>query len=523
MKNSKISIISPEAMGLINFIVFCALSIAGSIYLHFRVLNVADTDPFYHYTHAHLYAIHGPLYASFPWPTISVVSREPGDLWYGFHILLAPMAHAQSSVLWMKFAGAMVTASAIVLFGAALKLARIPFAYIWAFFLLMASGDEMARFMMLRPQELSAGLALIVIVAVLDRKILPAVVAAFLIVWMHITMVTLLALCVAAAYITGRILGRPMDRRMLGAIAIAALAGWLMRPHPWWTLRLLWVQLAELFAVKMSGVDLDWGTELYPMKASLFWSMYTPFVAAWLVVLTAAAIGVVRKWAVLKAEQSAFLVSTLALSLLFFVMIFVSASRSKDNWAFFTVAFMAAALAWIVLPRLEERARPICAALLAGVIVLMSAMSLPVNQKLLDENFSPYRFRDAGNWLRSHAAPGQIVFSSYWMYFSELLFWDPSNLYTGAADPIFEYSLDHRKYWEWESLNHQQYFDHVTDQPLTHPGPPIDLHTALCRDFHATYILAFRQYQPRLLSYLQTDRRFKLEYYDGGLGIFRVL
>lgn len=521
--------LSPAAVDTALLLLFGCCALLISVYLHFGLENVADTDPFYHYSHAHLYAVHGPLYGRFPWPTISIVSREPGDLWYGFHILLAPMARAESSVPAMKCCSAVVTAASLVCFSLPLLTLRIRFPYYWSLLLLAASGDEMTRFMMLRPQELSTALVLLVVAALLMKRPRVMALAAFLTCWIHLTMAGLLAVCAAAAIGLGRLHGVRTSRGTAALLVAAAAAGCLLRPHPWWALHLLWVQTGELALAKLAGVNLDWGTELYPMKPALFWSMYAPFVVLWLATLIAGAASLRRR--ALSPEQRTFLDWSFTLSIVFFAMIFLSASRSKDEWAAFSVAFMGGAYTWLLAPRVEEWAarrslphvRGACAGVLGVAVALLGAQSLSVSRQLIDGNFNPYRFREAAGWLREHAQPGQIVFTSYWMYFPELLFWDPDNYYLGAADPIFEYAQSRRKYWEWVSLSYPGFWDHVTDQPVSRPGPPIDVHTALVRDFHASYVMAFRQFQPRLLNDLASDRRFKLVYFDGGLAIFRVL
>lgn len=518
---------SPTVIGLIKDLIFCASAMALALFLHFRLVNVADTDPFYHYTHAYLYRHNGPLFASFPWASASIISHKPGDLWYGFHLLLAPFAQNLSDVVAMKFAAAFVIALSMALLLVALRLARVPYPYVWPFLVVFASGDEMARLMMLRPQEISIGFAAIIVVAVVQKRPGIAGIASALMLWIHLNMIWLLATAVVATLTALAIARERVSARVLAAVVLGAVVGWVARPHPWWTLELLNVQLVQLYRVKASGIDLDWGTELYPMKASPFLAMYAPFAVIWIGALVALAATARGWWRELDGKCRAFLLANIGLSVFFFGLMFASASRSKDQWTAFAVLALASTFGTVALPAIRQRRTwpSLGTAVAVGLSLVtagLGAVALPVNEKLIAENFSPYRFQAPCKWLRENSKPGDIVFCGLWTYFSEMFFWNPQNRYIGAMDPIFEYAQDHRKFWEWESFANPAVNSYVVDAPFHAHGRHIDVYTALTRDFDARYIVVFHQIEPHLYVRLIHDPRFRLGYDDGGLAIFAI-
>ena len=65
---------------------------------------VYDGDNFYHLGHAMQYSEHGPFFRPFPWVVYSVISQRNSDMWWGFHLLLTPLALLKNKVLILAVA-----------------------------------------------------------------------------------------------------------------------------------------------------------------------------------------------------------------------------------------------------------------------------------------------------------------------------------------------------------------------------------------------------------------------------------
>src|SRR5437763_14871663 len=104
-----------DAQGIVRFGVYLAAVTAIGAFFHLRSPNLIDPDALYHFRHASLYATRGPLLSGFPWMAYSVMGHIPGDLWYGFHLLLAPFTYVPDPILGIKLAGIFLLAAMMVL------------------------------------------------------------------------------------------------------------------------------------------------------------------------------------------------------------------------------------------------------------------------------------------------------------------------------------------------------------------------------------------------------------------------
>ena len=73
------------------FITLAAVAVFAAA-IHARLHSPADADSYYHVRHARLYLTGGVLQTAFPWAQYSVIRTHAADLWYGFHVLLLPLA-----------------------------------------------------------------------------------------------------------------------------------------------------------------------------------------------------------------------------------------------------------------------------------------------------------------------------------------------------------------------------------------------------------------------------------------------
>ena len=97
------------------------VAVVVSLALHLHTSSFADPDGFYHFAHARVYGELGPLLDAFPWTAFSVVNREGGDIWYGFHLLLVPFTAVSPPLIGLKLAGAALLALLLCGFGLMLR------------------------------------------------------------------------------------------------------------------------------------------------------------------------------------------------------------------------------------------------------------------------------------------------------------------------------------------------------------------------------------------------------------------
>src|SRR5262245_12903471 len=83
--------------------------------LHHASDHVPYPDSFYHIRHAGLYWTAGLFQSEFPWVEYSVIRLCASDLWYGFHLLLAPFTATGDGIAAIEKSSAVWTACALIL------------------------------------------------------------------------------------------------------------------------------------------------------------------------------------------------------------------------------------------------------------------------------------------------------------------------------------------------------------------------------------------------------------------------
>ena len=142
-------------------IIFLILTIAVSIFLHFRSENIADSDSFYHFRHADIYRRSGLMISEFPWIAYSVIKEFASDIWYGFHVFLIPFTFLKDQVLGIKIAGTFLTATLLIILYWSLAKLKVSKKYFWPFLALFAAPNVLFHFAMTRPHILSTAFAIL--------------------------------------------------------------------------------------------------------------------------------------------------------------------------------------------------------------------------------------------------------------------------------------------------------------------------------------------------------------------------
>ncbi len=512
-----------------------AVAVAAAAYLHLSLPGIPDRDALYHFRHAALYVERGPFLEEFPWTAYSVVSSYAADIWYGFHLLLAPFALLRDPVRGVKLAGVFDLAALLLLFFLSMRCARIRLAFLWPFVLLAFAPFLLYRLLMTRPHVMSMGLAALLLSCTVGGSLWGIGLASFAITFVHLGFFWVIPLVVGATALVKRVTEEVWPWREVGLALIGGTAGWLLRPNPVGALKLVYVQIVQLALEKQKGVQLLFGADLlsggeviksYPGEFLQHFAAALVLWGAASVMLVAALLREVR----LPPRHRTFLWSSLALSAVSFVVMVQFSVRAVDLWGVFAVAFVAGAFTFLLQPPKDPRGS-FPTRRQAGIVIALGGLLLAFmfwngfhqyQRQMPRFSYSPYRFEAAAEWLEAHSAPGEIVFHSHWDLFPDLFFWNTKNRYIGGMDPIFQYAYDPALYWKAHHLWTGKFSSYTCGTPLCGPGSGEDTFTVLRRDFKASFLVLEKNRHAALYAYARSDPRFQLGLEDGEVAVFRL-
>lgn len=510
--------------------------------------NVADLDGFYHVGHAMAY-LEGSLFdPSLPWATRSIIADTSGDLWWGFHVLMLPFAAIGDVSLAMQLAGLTMTSLLALTVGWVLKRHGVPGAAWWAALFLVAVPNIFFRHLMVRPHVVSmaAGIAL---VSVLVRgRWWQALLLSALVSWVHLNLFWFapgLAIAYSLARIPATTLVGPdaPDRGIpirfaVPVVLAGTLLGWLLRPEPLQTAQLLNVQLVQLFTQKTLDQPLTFAAELSPLGPVTLlrtsWFFLIVWVAAiaatgrtaWRSLLREAGSEAERRpW---RQDQATVLITSIAVSVVFFLIALASARRAMEQWVSFGSVAAAIALGPLLAERLSAvgpRWRSDALLVISGALLLLhlgwGATRHRLNVDLV--SFPATTMEEVGAFLEAESAPGEVVFHARWDNFGPLFAANRSNHYLGGMDPIFQYAHDPRSFWEFFYLSSDVNTDWTCDAYPCQDGIATDTHTALRDHFGARWVVVEPVRNPRLTLFLLNDDRFRLALETQHEALFEVL
>lgn len=519
---------APPRWHLPAFLVAALLLALG---LHFGAPLIRDPDELYHFRHAALYLERGPLLTAFPWTAHSVIRREGADLWYGFHLALAPFALVSDPNMGLHLAGAAVLAGMMALVYTALARLGIAYPALWAFTLALAAPPALLRTVVLRPHVLSLGLIAWVLAGLIRREPRVAFLSALAFAFIHLNLTWVVPLLMVVTAVTGRVAEKSWAPRSLLAALGGLVCGWLLRPNPFGAAKLLYVQLVQWSLEKQRGTPLLIGGEARPVDPRDFGLYFAPLLLLWLVAAVLVLRLALRQKLALPAREAVVLWSTLILSVVFFEMTIVVSLRASDQWKLFTLFFLAAFTTSLLRARSEDpeaRLSPQARRRLAAIGGVALALSIgrtlgPEGWTWLGRGIPADRLRTAAEWLARNSRPGDIVFHARWQVFPELFFWNRANHYIQGMDPIFLYSLDPDRYWKAHHLATGQAGRFTCGLPECPDSAVQETYTVLARDFRARYLLIEANLSPNLDYATAQDRRYELRFSDNGVKLYELV
>jgi hypothetical protein len=519
---SEPAVLQKPLIRLLSFIIG-ALIVAFAV--QFGVSKVAETDLFYHFFHARMYAQHGLFHSDFPWLVLSVVGKYGADIWYGFHILLVPFTYIPDPIARLKLGGVFIMFVAMLLFYLALRHSRIAFPFLWPLLAVFAAGLVTWRFSMVRPHVLSVGLSVLLLALLVNRpttatetqqaavenkgklpgfsssrKFWAIMAVSFGLVWIHLALFWLAALVTLVVIGVQAIITRKIAWQSLLAAGAGIILGWLLRPNPIGALKILYVQVFMLMFEKQAGT-LRFARELYPPLPEestqfLIFSILLGVCVLWFLWK------IFDRRSQLSPRVKVLLWSSGLLSILFGVMTFAMSLRTADQWAPSSFFFIAGCVSY--LPNRQANRQKTSSLLLRSIgvglggvlaIIMVILSALSYRDTVSKVGVLPQRLRGAGEWLRDHAKPTDIALNLDTDAFGELAYWGAPNRFSIGMDTIFTYAYSKDLFWK--SL-------HISSPPHIYGktwGKPFDtntnldsikaedLYTVLRRDFHADYVI----------------------------------
>ncbi len=500
-----------------RYLLFLLVVVLVAGYVNFRTSKIPGDDAYYHMRHASVYASLGPFFNDFPWVVYSVVGKFAADTWYGFHLLLVPFAYVADPLMQIKLASVFLLTVLLLLIWWALRRLGVARPCLWPFVVLFVAPDALYRLLLMRPHMLSTGLLLLLLSLLTCGGALTVGLTCLALTFFHLNLFWLIPVIVGVWAAAARLAGGNLQPAKVGAALAGGVVGWLLRPNPIGAAKILYVQLFTLTQVKLAGMPLAFGRELEPLAPIRLALNFTFLLLLWAgaVCVYVACLHVRRDK--LDRRLLTFMWSSLAMSLLFFVMTNLISRRTADLWNAFAIAFVAGVYtcAFAGQPKgdsLWPRPRTRKAFAVAGValLVLMACFTLLLNSRVMDQEPPAFRLGLAGAWLRDNAREGAIVFNVHWDDFPQLFYLAPYSRYIGGMDPIFQYAFSHDLYWKAHHLAGGKDAASTCGAPQCSTQQLEDTYTVLRRDFHASYIVFDKTLDAGLYDYVSTDKRFAI-------------
>ncbi len=498
--------------------------------------NVADLDGFYHIGHALAYIERGIFDTSLPWATRSIISDLGADLWWGFHMLLLPFAFVGGVAGGMYLAALALTGLLAATVMVVLRRHGIAFSGVWAALLLLAVPNVFYRFLMVRPHILSLAGSIALLSVLVRGRWWQVLLVSAAVSWVHLSLAWL-PIAVTLAYAVVRIPvhvfterdspdpGVPIRAALPAAVA-GVVVGWLARPEAWATLELVNVQLLQLFTLKATGQPVTFSGELTPLGPLQLVRSAWLYLAVWVATVVGACTVTFRGGLTdLGRERATFLLATLGISTVFFVLTLVSARRALEQWVgfgFLAIPFLVAHLGGI---ERHLRSRPslltAAAAILLATHTGWSMRRHYLNVELVA--FPASTMQEVSTFLSDRSDPNDQVFHARWDNFGPLFAYNRGNRYLSGMDPIFQYAHDPASYWEFFYLSSDVNTEWTCDAFPCTEGEPTDTHTVLQDHFGARWAVVEPSRNPRLTLFFLNDPRFQLVLETQHEAVFEVL
>jgi hypothetical protein len=422
-----------------------------------------------------------------PWK-LDFLSPHASDIWFGYHLLLAPLTLIMPLILAAKIVGVGIWTATLYAILRFLNSLNIQWRHAWGLLAMTGSSIVLYRALLVRPFLFS--LLLVILAArytIEEKRWNVALIAA-----VHAISYSIFFFAGLPAGIAF-LLRRTKRSFLLGVIAgLAMLAALALSPF---------FPTNLTFAIEQSstriGADvgrlLKIGREAQPLTG--FWLLASiPVMLVWMGAIVRCI------WRVRVQRPSVPEALTFGVSLFALLMSF-RAARMFDYFVPFAVIFAAIALSPLIAQHRERFAYGFGALFLGAAFGIIPSYAASTGAPSLD------RYRDAAQFLARQ--PNATVFNTEWQQYPFLYYWDWNSRYLTGLDPTFFYKLDEARYWEWRKLADDE-------------ADAATLDDRIFSDFHATHMLVDRKLTPKLATQLASNPRIAEVFHDSELSVFTL-
>lgn len=511
----------------LSWLLVIASFLSIAYFADFRSPNIYDPDSFYHIRHSQIYAEHGLLYSEFPWAQYSVIKDLKSDLWYGLHILLIPFTYFSDLAFGIKAAGFTITFLILLSFYFSLRNLSVAFPALWSSLFIFSSPMILFRMAMTRPHPLSLALSVLLFSYILHGPIWLVLIFSFLSSWIHASLFWFPFLVFSGIALFRIINRQKIDLYKLAALSSGTFIGLFARPHPIANLKLVYIQIIDLYLSKNEVLDKVIGGELTSPRlkeALINMSILAPLIALGMVLLAR----ILYKKIPMPENTRIAILSSLAI-LLASVLMYTNANRAIDILSAYTIIFCALVTSY-VLPRIKDILSVSEKTLKIITISALSLLALGIGSTVINSRdyLAQAKLRDSFNeparWLEENTREGEIVFHLNWSHFPILFFWNQHNYYINGMDPIFLYKYSPDLYWKIFYMFHEDMGGLTCGSATCGPDQIVPVYSVLTNDFHASYVFVRKIGSPRFREYIESDKNHFQKIYDEGSSIiYKVL
>jgi len=417
---------------------------------------MSTDDPYYHAKHSALIAASGDVTFVGQWAPTHFLTTAPTDPWWLYHVITAGFIKVFGLLvgvkIWAAFAAAFVFASAYFIFNRL----NITYAFVWMFFLFVASSIFTARLTLERPFVISIPFFFLGYYFLYQRRYFWLFIATALYVLTYNLapiILLLVAVFLAVDFYFSRTLNLKPSIAVLGGIA----AGIILHPHPLNYIYVMSVHLVKVFYYLLSGVNLNTGAEIQLHGIADF--LEGNFLIALFYILALAVF--FKLWSDKKVNR---LSLSLFLASISWFPVALLIPRGTEYWLPLAVLFIAynfqalrQSADWpIFQTQLRQKITP---SLLSFFILSAVAMFAAYNIFTVfmfvyerRQDTSDYYFQGANDWLMHNTPRDSVVFYPIWSMFPQMFFYNNHNRYLTAFGPEFLYEYNPAVYYTWANI-----------------------------------------------------------------------
>ena len=417
---------------------------------------MSTDDPYYHAKHSSLMAENNNFTLVDGWVPYHFLTTAPTDPWWLYHVITAGLIKIFGLLvgvkIWAAVAAAFVFASAYFIF----KRLNITYAFVWTFFLFIASSIFTVRLLFERPFVISIPLFFLSYYFLYQRQYFWLFIATVLyILTYNLAPIVLLLVAVflAVDFYFSRSLNLKPSIAVLGGIA----AGIILHPHPLNYIYVMSVHLFKVFYYLLSGVNLNTGAEIQLHSFADF--LEGNFLITLFYILALAIC--FKLWSDKKVNR---LSLSLWLVSIFWFLVTLLVPRGTEYWLPLAVLLVAYAFQelrqsadWPVFQtQLRQKITPalLYFFILSAIAIFAAYNIFTVFMFVYDrrQDISDYYFQEANNWLIDNTPFNSVVYYPIWSMWPQMFFYNDHNRYLTAFGPEFLYEYNPSIYYTWANI-----------------------------------------------------------------------